>query len=839
MAELNLKQITDRLNAAFSGDVRKLIFWYDENAEFVEDIDALELDNAKVLRLEPDNQFYIKYFLEYVDKDTNYLVYAPFSKPAIKENHLADTIRYSQEFFLDKASLVAYDLGIDDRFKPVLQKYIKFFSSKERSQRFYDLEVETFNRSSIEIALMTALCKIRNASFEEVVRCVITDGDLEENRLLADFEKYGLLKAFWQNCEIYFGYQDTSPTLEKLMNTMLVTHWKQASSITVPAAWKSYVSYKSGSMIAFVDHLMNSVLYSERFDEIAGFVSAGIQAEQILASVPTEELLDCTVFPAADSLLLHWITSRLENEDIGAMLDGNTIPEICEKRGKTHFGGQHKDEYQALQSAWSILKNALYTPQSGFQAVADRYIKGGFELDRQYRFFNLHYDRVEDTAEYERVQQLVERVYSDLLGKTIVNWNDFLPQEQENCLLTHQQDFYKAFVKANDARTVVIISDALRYEVGQSLVERLSMDEKCTVSFSPMLSVLPSYTRFGMAALLPHKTLEMSKTYQVLVDGKPCDDLKGRQAILQSYCANSRCIQYDELKAMDKTAMRDVFTGMEVVYVYHNQIDSRGDKPTTENEVFQACEEAVEEIAALIRRLTNSANTTHFIVTADHGFLYKRDKLSEGDKIGGVNTEGAFVGKRYIVADGALHSEGVTHLELSKVLRNDDSRMISFPMGSDIFKTAGGGMNFVHGGSSPQEMIVPVIEVKTAKGHKETSTAQISLVSLTNKITNLITSLDFLQTEAVSDVVKATTYRIYFVDSDGALISNENIYEADNRNGDTAKRVFRLRFSFKNQKYQPSRKYYLVAYDSKNNLEVLRHEVIMDIAFADDFGFDL
>lgn len=29
MAELNLKQIVDKLNTEFLGDTRKLIFWYD------------------------------------------------------------------------------------------------------------------------------------------------------------------------------------------------------------------------------------------------------------------------------------------------------------------------------------------------------------------------------------------------------------------------------------------------------------------------------------------------------------------------------------------------------------------------------------------------------------------------------------------------------------------------------------------------------------------------------------------------------------------------------------------------------------------------------------------
>ena len=104
MAELSFKQITDKLNGEFTGDVRKLIFWYDANAEFAEDIDTLELKNAKILHLEKGNQFYVKYYLERVDTTGNYLIYAPFPKPDIRENHLADTIRYSKEFFADRAS---------------------------------------------------------------------------------------------------------------------------------------------------------------------------------------------------------------------------------------------------------------------------------------------------------------------------------------------------------------------------------------------------------------------------------------------------------------------------------------------------------------------------------------------------------------------------------------------------------------------------------------------------------------------------------------------------------------------------------------------------------------
>ena len=48
MSELNLKQIIDRLNEEFMGDTRKLVFWYDDKEEFAEDVQSIELANAKV-----------------------------------------------------------------------------------------------------------------------------------------------------------------------------------------------------------------------------------------------------------------------------------------------------------------------------------------------------------------------------------------------------------------------------------------------------------------------------------------------------------------------------------------------------------------------------------------------------------------------------------------------------------------------------------------------------------------------------------------------------------------------------------------------------------------------
>jgi hypothetical protein len=71
----------------------------------------VELANAKILKLEPGNQFGTKFFLEREDTTTNYLIYAPFPKPDVRENHLEETMLYSKRFFADRASLLSVDLG--------------------------------------------------------------------------------------------------------------------------------------------------------------------------------------------------------------------------------------------------------------------------------------------------------------------------------------------------------------------------------------------------------------------------------------------------------------------------------------------------------------------------------------------------------------------------------------------------------------------------------------------------------------------------------------------------------------------------------------------------------
>jgi hypothetical protein len=89
-----------------------------------------------------------------------------------------------------------------------------------------------------------------------------------------------------------------------------------------------------------------------------------------------------------------------------------------------------------------------------------------------------------------------------------------------------QQDFYQRKVQplfgGAVKRVFVVISDAMRFEVAQELVQYTNRKSRFKASIDTMLGVLPSYTALGMAALLPHKTLAYKEgaNLDVLADAR-------------------------------------------------------------------------------------------------------------------------------------------------------------------------------------------------------------------------------------------------------------------------------------------------------------------------------
>lgn len=66
-------------------------------------------------------------------------------------------------------------------------------------------------------------------------------------------------------------------------------------------------------------------------------------------------------------------------------------------------------------------------------------------------------------------------------------------------------------------------------------------------------------------------------------------------------------------------------------------------------------------------------------------------------------------------------------------------------------------------------------------------------------------------------------------------ISNEVSHFANGRETDADKRIFHMKFGFKDRRYDKDKRYYLVVFDESTGKESFKHNVIIDLAFADEF----
>jgi uncharacterized protein (TIGR02687 family) len=359
------------------------------------------------------------------------------------------------------------------------------------------------------------------------------------------------------------------------------------------------------------------------------------------------------------------------------------------------------------------------------------------------------------------------------------------------------------------------------------------------VTLGSQQAVFPSITKFGMAALLPSKRMTVNAQLEVLLDGRVTGSTVKREAVLRARHAGSVAVQAVDLQRMKSKERRELVAGQEVVYIYHNAIDAIGDKAMTETKVFEACETAIEELTNLVRIVTNDLSAANVYITADHGFLYTYSPLAESEKVSARQRDFAGevyeVGRRYALTARDTTAEYLLPVEMEREIGGVPLKGYA-PRDNVRLKMQGGGENYVHGGISLQELVVPVIGYKAlragARQFVEVKNPGLQLINMSRKLSNLSFSLDFLQTLPVGDKVQPCTYTVQFTDQAGYPVSDVHTVVADRMQSDAAERVQRVRFNLKPAVYDRTQSYRLViAGGTDVPVEV---EYQLDIAAADD-----
>ena len=400
--------------------------------------------------------------------------------------------------------------------------------------------------------------------------------------------------------------------------------------------------------------------------------------------------------------------------------------------------------------------------------------------------------------------------------------------------------FYSSFVQPHvdkNEKAFVIISDALRYECAKELTDILNVERKGTATIEALYGVLPSYTKLGMASLLPNKSISLDDKNNVYVDGINASGTENRDKILKAKNPDSIAVAYNDIKDISRDDFRNMFSGKKVIYIYHNVIDARGDNASTEREVFDAVEDAFVELNQLVGHIVSRANGSNIYITSDHGFLYRRGNLDSTHKIKYDSDES--YGRRYAITDSYEEQPGTLTFSMDYILGNDSNKYVTVPRGEVRFAKQGAGSNYVHGGAMLQEIIIPVITFKNKRGvGKVDEKVEIEMTTISRKITTPRFTINFLQKDTVEDKKLPLMLKAYFEDSDDNIISNENSIFGDSKSSNTEDRIYKERFTLQSRGYDKNAKYYLVLVeDNEDKDEYARYEFIIDIAIQDEFGF--
>lgn len=845
---MNLTEVTKSLGKMFArerqqGSVRNIVFWYDGEGVFADEVAGLELNNVKIVRLDDHNSFTTKLYIEKIDTESNLLVYSPMPLPQSRDNWLADTVYYSQTFSTDEASLILLNYKMDASLRSVAEEYKAFFRNKEREHRFNNYGVKNFDDNRFDVAVLSALCKqsVPNLDLNicEILRSVINS----DMTLLDSINKFGSMNRIWDLIRRTYGYAFDEQSFEKLAVVLLVTHFAHSFDKTLPVAWKEYDTHNTNCYV-LVDALMHRD--GDGYKALADFAAERLNLVTALSKWTIQDILECDTFPQLDTMILSRIRGNI-------ILDAGEYAEykrIINARRNRRWFGEFEGEYLTQLYASEFL--GFFQKHNDFSAIDckvmwAKYRDELYKFDYYYRKFLCAYDKLDLSEDYRELAEKVENAYTNgYLTELSVKWcalldgyadaNGIIPwavadvQEQARFYDRHVLPFVR-----KDERIVVIISDALRYESAIELSETLNREQKGESTLSAMLGVIPSYTDLGMAVLLPHKAITIVGDGTLFVDGISTKGTDNRGRVLGVVKLESIAITYESILRLNKRQMQETFGGKKLIYIYHNAIDAEGDKASTEHKVFGATEDAFRELSGLVKKFINDISAINFFITADHGYIYRRTQLQESDKTPKVTDSCFPLKRRFVLTSGQPQVESTQAFSMKYMGLPELTAII--PYGANCFKMQGAGSNYVHGGSSLQEVMVPLIQFKSGRNlTKQTSArkVQIALTSLTRKITSQIVYLDFQQSEPVGDKTLPLHVRVSLVDENGERISNENIIIADREGINPAGRVFKEKFTLRSMKYDKYLKYYLVLIDDdeivENELE--RIPFTVDLAFG-------
>ena len=785
--DIDISEIEKRIKDQFALG-HGTLFWEDEPGEYSEIASSLDLGDGMLVDV-TGSELASKRILLRARPARNMVVYRCGERPLPQDDFLYDVKLASTPFSCKMEGVWASECGVPAELAAALAEHARFFNSKERRERLAATSLPKGTLAELETALLACCTSSKSGNPRDAVRDVakrlVVEFARGKSSTVRTIEECGLAAHLWSSVESVFGYsvpEGGVPNVEDLAFRMLQTRCADLMPETLELL--------SADAVKVLEEMASNSRTREAYDALVSRFHESIASMIGQENCTAASIKDQDALPDFDEWILLDMLSRIK---VGSLRSAEA-EDILNMRKHTLWFERFSRHYSCLSSAVAILEaiegyKVSSVSKTDGKSLFDAYCGGWNSIDAAYRHFVEALHAVPNGSFKRAIESLRARVssaYDGFLVDLTDRWQLHLLDEgtYPPASIPSQDGFFhekvrKSFPVAKAGRRIgVVVSDALRYEVGAELASRLNlgvlagikgaMDASC----EGMLCMLPSYTQLGMAALLPEGDMEIvPETENVLKAGVPTNGLANRQDIVASAVPGAIALQASEVLG---SGLPDVESAPLVV-VYHNVIDERGDNRSTEGDVFAACEDAIRQIARIVGELL-AAGCGKVLVTSDHGFIYQDHPVADYDYavVKGLNdlasSDARQVSRTRRFAIGNVLPKSDMLIEYSAAdLSLDGEALIGLAKGITRLRLRGSGARYVHGGASLQENAIPLVTVTPVK--KSLGAAQTGVQGFLHGravITGPTVTLDVYQTLACSDKVASLTVKVGLYDPSDA-----------------------------------------------------------------------
>lgn len=416
-----------------------------------------------------------------------------------------------------------------------------------------------------------------------------------------------------------------------------------------------------------------------------------------------------------------------------------------------HAAWEAAGELARLALAVGEVAKSLERPPPSARGWVDTYtaLEGWHRVDQRFREARYRVTRLEDRGELEKGADRVFGRYDAVLERMATGFVSALQAEgwQLEGVL-RQEEVYDRHVARSPEAVAYVLADAMRFEMGAELARLLGAVGATGVRVEPALAVAPTITDLGMAALMPGA----ERSFSMAASPKGVTGSIGGKALLGSAArmehAKGRVpglmeMTLDRLvQELSPKRCEEELKGAKVVVIRSQEIDGAGENLAA-GIAQKVMGTILEELRSGVQRLAD-AGIRRFVIVADHGHLFG-ERRGEDMRIdppeGGKTVD---LHRRCWVGKGGSTPSACVRLSAGDLGYEGTNLDLVVPKGTGIFRAAGGGLAFHHGGLSLQELIVPVLtfELERKKAAKKRVPSELlALEGVDKQITNRIFSL--------------------------------------------------------------------------------------------------